>query len=58
LAVATKVDKLPATQRNPAVLRLGASLGTRAIGFSAHTGEGKEALWRAIRDRLAGTGQT
>jgi GTP-binding protein len=49
IIVATKTDKLPRAQRKPAVARIGADLGCPVLGFSAETGEGKEALWEALR---------
>jgi GTP-binding protein len=53
ILVATKTDKLPRAQRKPAILRIAADVGCRAIGFSAETGEGKEALWQALRASVA-----
>jgi GTP-binding protein len=52
IVVATKTDKMPLAQRKPAILRIGADLGCRVIGFSAETGEGKDELWRALRGLL------
>lgn len=49
LIVATKLDKLPASARKPAVVRIGKSSNLRVIGFSAVTGEGKDAIWRTLR---------
>ena len=48
LVVATKVDRLSASQRKPAALKLARESGVRALPFSAHSGEGREALWKAI----------
>jgi GTP-binding protein len=48
LVVATKVDRLSASQRKPAALKLARESGVRALPFSSHTGEGREALWKAI----------
>ncbi len=48
LVVATKVDRLSASQRKPAALKLARASGVRALPFSAHSGEGREALWKAI----------
>jgi GTP-binding protein len=56
VAVATKLDKLPPAARKPAVLRIGADLGGPAFGFSAATGEGRDALWKALRDVVAAPG--
>jgi GTP-binding protein len=52
IVVATKTDKMPLAQRKPAIVRIGADLGCRVIGFSAETGEGKDELWRALREHL------
>jgi GTP-binding protein len=48
LVVATKVDRLPASKRKPALLALERASGVKALPFSAHTGEGREQLWRAL----------
>jgi GTP-binding protein len=48
LVVATKVDRLSANQRKPAALKLAREAGVRALPFSAHSGEGRDALWKAI----------
>ena len=53
LVVATKVDQLSSSKRKPAVLALAKEAGTRAIAFSAHTGEGRDQLLRAVL-KLAG----
>jgi GTP-binding protein len=50
--VATKIDKVPASRRKLVVSRLGDALGGRVLGFSAASGEGKEELWKALRDRV------
>jgi GTP-binding protein len=50
VVVATKIDKLPSTQRMAATARVGASIGGRAIGFSAMTGAGKDELSAKLRD--------
>jgi GTP-binding protein len=52
LLVATKVDKVGAAGRKPAMekVRQGAKVvGGKVIGFSAVTGEGREELWARIR---------
>jgi GTP-binding protein len=49
IVVATKVDKLSVSARKPRVARIAKELGGRVIGFSATSGEGREALWSAIR---------
>jgi GTP-binding protein len=48
LLVATKVDQLSPSKRKPAALALAKEAGTRAIPFSAHTGEGRDQLLRAV----------
>ena len=51
--VGTKIDKLPKAQHKPALAKLRAAArdltSVRAVGFSAVTGEGADALWREIR---------
>jgi GTP-binding protein len=49
--VVTKVDKLGrgARGRALAALREGVDPGIPVLGFSARTGEGREALWRVVR---------
>jgi GTP-binding protein len=49
ILVATKVDKVSASARKPALAVVNRNAGTRAIGFSAVTGEGREELWGRIR---------
>jgi GTP-binding protein len=49
ILVATKVDKVVAARRKPALAEVNRNAGTRAIGFSAVTGEGREELWGRIR---------
>jgi GTP-binding protein len=48
--VATKLDKLARAARDPALAALARGLGPArpVVGFSAHTGEGRDALWRVI----------
>lgn len=48
LIVATKIDQLPASKKKPAVMALAKEAGTRAIAFSAQSGEGREDLLRAV----------
>lgn len=48
LIVATKIDRVPASKRKPTVEALSRAAGGRAYPYSAHTGEGREALWRAL----------
>ena len=52
--VATKIDKLPKSERYGALARLAKAHKGRWLGFSAVTGEGKEELWSAIRKGLLG----
>ncbi len=54
--VATKVDKLGAAARKPALAAVKAHAGTRPIGFSAVSGEGREELWARIRHAALGDG--
>ncbi len=54
VAVGTKIDKLPRGQRMQALRDLETLLGVPVIGCSAVTGEGKDAMWQAIRGLLAG----
>ena len=51
VVVATKLDKLSRSQARGALDRLGGS--TAVIGFSARTGEGRDALWRVIAGWIA-----
>lgn len=46
--VATKTDKLPASQRKPTLAQLGRGLSSKPVGFSSVTGEGLDALWRQL----------
>jgi GTP-binding protein len=46
---ATKIDKISASARKPALDALKKSAGPGIIGFSAVSGEGREALWGRIR---------
>ncbi len=54
--VATKLDKLGrgAAGTALATLRRRVGDGTPVVGFSARTGEGRDALWRVLRGWLAG----
>jgi len=49
ILVATKIDKLSASARKPALEGLKKNAGSRAIGFSVETGDGREELWARIR---------
>lgn len=48
IVVATKIDKLPANKRKPAVAALKKQLGHEPVGFSSVTGDGIDALWKRI----------
>jgi GTP-binding protein len=53
ILVATKMDKLGAARRKPAleaVRRAAGSFGGKVIGFSGATGDGRDSLWTAIRN--------
>jgi len=49
IAVATKVDKLPRGRRVQGIRDLETLLGIPVIGCSAESGEGLDAVWKAIR---------
>jgi GTP-binding protein len=49
ILVATKIDKLPKSQRKAALARLAAPKGIAIYGASAITGDGIDALWKALR---------
>jgi GTP-binding protein EngB required for normal cell division len=53
VAVATKIDKIPRGERRHAILLLESLLGVPVLGCSAKTGEGKDALWKAIQQILS-----
>lgn len=53
LLVATKLDKIGAAQRKPALAKLERASGRRVIGFSAKDSIGRDELWRCVR-RVAG----
>lgn len=48
LVVATKTDRLPVNKRKTTVFALAKQSGVKAMPFSAHTGEGRDELWRAL----------
>ncbi len=48
LIVATKIDRLPLSKRKPAQQALEQVSGVNAVGFSSVTGDGRDALWRAL----------
>lgn len=48
IIVATKVDKLPKSKRKGLLEALARDAGQKLLPFSSVSGEGREALWRAI----------
>jgi GTP-binding protein len=50
---ATKLDKIPASQRSPALARLAREAGKPIVGFSAKDGTGRTELWQRLRPALA-----
>jgi GTP-binding protein len=56
ILVATKIDKVGAAGRKPALALVKANAGTHPIGFSAVSGEGREELWARIRHAALGGG--
>lgn len=54
IVAATKLDKLPVSARKLAVARIAQGSKLPVIGFSAVTGDGREALWRALRRHALG----
>ena len=53
IVVSTKIDKLPASKRKPAVKKLEARLGRRIIPYSSVSGDGRDELWDRLL-RLSG----
>ena len=53
VAVATKIDKIPRGERTHAIRLLESLLGVPVLGCSARTGEGKDALWKAVHQVLS-----
>lgn len=53
ILVATKLDKLAASKRKPALARLRADAGRRVHGFSASEAIGRDDLWRELLRRAA-----
>jgi GTP-binding protein len=49
IVVATKLDKLSANARRPALEAVKKQAGVGVVGFSAVTGDGRDALWARIR---------
>jgi GTP-binding protein len=52
VVVATKLDKVPRSSAKSELSRLAREAGTRVVGFSSTTGEGRDELWRALRRAL------
>jgi GTP-binding protein EngB required for normal cell division len=48
ILVATKIDKLPASKRKPAVAALKRDVGRPVIAYSSVTGDGRDALWKRL----------
>lgn len=48
IVVATKLDKVPKSKAKLAVQAVSEGARTRVVGFSATTGEGREAVWRSL----------
>jgi GTP-binding protein len=56
IIVATKLDKLPSSERKTALVGIERSIGRRVLGVSARTGEGRDELWELVRRALARQG--
>jgi GTP-binding protein len=54
ILVATKIDKLGAAARKPALDAIKKSAGVRPIAFSAVSGDGREELWARVRHAALG----
>ena len=54
---ATKLDKLPRSRRVPEVSRLSRDLGVAAVGYSAVTHDGRDALWSRLLALRAATAE-
>jgi GTP-binding protein len=52
IVVATKLDKLPLSQRKPVLARLQNASGVKCLGFSSVTGDGRDELWARLRASL------
>ncbi len=55
--VLTKIDKLKAAERRHALSAAAAEAGAEPVAFSARTGEGRELLWRIVREMALGGGE-
>jgi GTP-binding protein EngB required for normal cell division len=53
VVVATKIDKVVASKRKPALEAFKKASGIRPLGFSAVSGEGRDELWARVRTALA-----
>ncbi len=49
LLVATKIDKIPANERKPALAKLKQKSELPVIGFSGETGEGRKVVWERLK---------
>ncbi len=47
--VATKIDKIPANERKPALAKLKQKIDLPVLGFSGETGEGRKVLWERLK---------
>jgi len=54
ILVATKLDKESRSSQKTALARVEADAGRKVMGFSSITGDGREALWRAMRRAALG----
>ena len=48
ILVSTKIDKLPASKRKPAIAKLRNQLGCAVTPYSSVTGDGRDALWKRL----------
>ena len=48
ILVATKLDKLPASKRKPAIAKLRNQVGRSVTPYSSITGDGRDALWKRL----------
>lgn len=48
ILVATKLDKLPASKRKPAIAKLRNQVGRPVTPYSSVTGDGRDALWKRL----------
>ena len=53
IVVATKLDKVQKSRRRATLQKLDRTIGRSAIGASAVTGQGVDALWEALRQAVA-----